>query len=1146
MRRALQLCAALLAGSVPAQEPPAGEEGWDRLRSTVAALRNNPMPKPRFLANPEIVNPGFEALTTAGLPAGWSQFRLAVFDTDPATAFEGSNSIRSQRLHGWYQDLVTPADPFQHAVVRGKAWSEFDFETVRIHFEHYSPLLQFIDWPTFDASVIMRTETGGWGDFWTLHRMPEGSSTAQLFPASRYSRTFVRYDNLELLREGAPPFDGERWALAGGAALEGGRLELAAGSSATATVVQGRLFERYFTLLRATSADGSEIVATATPLRRSSADADAPRSATATIPGGGVPTQRVLAFDPTPRNVSGLSELRIEALSGAAEIEALARGFLLVEPSEWTVGSTSPDDDLVVTAALPGLLTTGTLELVDAARGVARPLAAEALGTTLRARLPVAEAPGAGSWTIRARLEGTGFDPFTLEAPVAIVEAPAGTAAPPPFRLGDFPNGAFMWFLATDEPGYITRAIRAAKEDGFDFGMLIVRADQLAEVREAVDAESFPFLLSMDDITRLFSNRLYDDSFSSEWYTSEARALAAPVSGSPHFMGIYAVDEPFGDRAFRRLRRVQLAAAQDPVLKNAFAIHAPAYIDAADLSLIDSPVHIVDLYPYDSGIQMPDPDILFDFQDELEGYAAAAAAAGKDLWLTPQAFVSLEQQHIRAVKPSAIRAHLGAGLAAGIKGTLSFTWTSIFGREGIRDFDLERTSVAAPFVEFHKMTDRLGPLLQSLALPTRVAGVPRPLIASRTSDADGSYAWFVNADGDRSVAVEFTADSDWFAPPRDLVGGRVASGLGGGRWRIELPPGEFALVDFGEGGLLAVESVETDAGAQPCEFDLPVTHTVPVRAPFGSPTWPERIEYDTARRLVAVSALTDLDQIPPRVFELLDGGAVRQFTGPTRYAASQWFFANGGIVGTSTMTGLRFHSPAEFESAPTAEFYAFTGGALDALADGERWWVTTRELGLRRLSLGPEGFAREAAYLAPEGTFQDVFGPFADGAVLVAVEDFGLDYVPADSLSQEDHERLEIPRLKAWGDIEPGSRRLAFARRNRGAVVVDLAEDGRPLDYAPLAEELVDASAVAWLAPEVLAVADGVYAVHFYHVPPSGTVRHVGCWEPPPAANGFRYIRALAASDGTLVAGLQDGRALVVDASEVVRAALAPTGWRLE
>jgi hypothetical protein len=142
------------------------------------------------------------------------------------------------------------------------------------------------------------------------------------------------------------------------------------------------------------------------------------------------------------------------------------------------------------------------------------------------------------------------------------------------------------------------------------------------------------------------------------------------------------------------------------------------------------------------------------------------------------------------------------------------------------------------------------------------------------------------------------------------------------------------------------------------------------------------------------------------------------------------------------------------------------------------------------------------------------------------VRNFGVDTVEPGRLKEEQHSRAELNRVQAGGSVST-SGLLAVPRYQRGVGLFQLDAEGSATLVATVTEGITEATSVAWVRPDVLAVADSVYNVKFLRVGPDHRTAKVGEWRPPDA--GSAYFCSLACRNGRLAVGVADGRVFVAD-----------------
>ena len=1151
-------------------------------------------------AVPGFRNPGFESAAPDGSPADWVKFREAYRDTDPALAHTGAASVRSSFLMGWFQDVAVPCDPFQTFAVTGRAAREVDFEEARVRIvfsDVGGAALSEVraDSPIDGPARPAMTAPPGWGRFHATAAVPEAGATARVFLAGRGSQSWIRYDDLEIATENLPP------------EATSAPLSLAPGGGAGWNVVSGRSGESYFVTGFVAVPAAAELGVAATTLTvtesalpRSAASDDGPmvtRSVDVTLTAGA--TAWFTADVPRPAGSasgSGLGRVTL-SLAGVGSpsarigITSPSRGFAKVEPGTLTVGTATPDLPLRLTAAWPDCLASATVTLLESTGAVLATPAVTLHGTSARAQWTPPPGTPAGPAVARFDLTDIAGRTVRVERPFALRNETTGLAVPPPFKRATFTRCAWVFGRYLETTASLDQAVRLAREDGFESAHMILRFDQFAAGRAAAEREGMDYFVQSDEATALLRAAAARDTFSGDAYVTATRDLYAPFAGSPRWMGVYVADEPSGATLLDRCRRAFLALAQDTAAGGGLGVGFctfPGGLTPAEIAGTAPAIVLADIYPFHTSTPVSDSDAVLDLLPLWRGHAAGAAAGGRHLWAVVQGFESIDGPELfRAAPPAAHAAQLASVVLAGAKGVVPFTHTAISFIEGLRGPDGEPTPKLAAYREFNAAMDRVGPTLMDLNTPVEVPAVPRPWAASVAVGPGGAGAtrWLMvlNADSvsTRTLAIPLTPPPPQGTALGDAVNqttttvdslGRVRLTRGPGGWAmLPLPAGVTVDSDSGGTGGPITEPAppETPEPAAP-QIALPVLWQAVARASDGRAVPAARVSLAPGGGAVAVGLeLFDVANAPSRVFRpdpaAGPGGAAIEDPAPGVFPADiRAFMPDGRLFSASPYLGFRVTGGASAAGPATAGWLGHSGGARAVAGRGDDWWATMDAYDLRHLTDtaagGPGGGGAPETTLAtyPLGRSDDgaactdLFGPtgpMTDPAVLLVVRDRAAEGATSATAAEAARARARVTRADAGAALSPDGRTLAIPRHARGVTLVAIGPDHRP-DPAATPRDLsvaaTDTVGCAWLADDLLAVADITGGIHF-HRPAGGA--QLGRWTTPanPADAGTRripYVRSIAAAASRVAIGLQDGRILAVNVACVAENA-ADMSWVL-
>jgi hypothetical protein len=1036
-----------------------------------------------------------------------------------------------------------PVSPYQHFALTGFALRERLAEQAGVRAVCYDGAGQRIS-EIFDASPV--GSDSGWGGFSTVFPVPEGAANVELYLGSRGFQTWIRYDDLRLHTEQLYSPDrphGEPPLLSGGAALTTGGITLLGGAKARFLTATGRTGEQYFVAGRYAAASDTTLTLIDEWLPRAVDGSTVSHTIILPLAAG---TGAFLAdFLRSDAQAPGISAITISAHGpGTVALEPVWRGFAKVEPRVLTVGHASPDQGARFTAAVPYGLTTATVDILNEGGVVQASPPVAQFGSSIRASWD-GNGATSGNYTVRFGMTLVGGVDVELTRPLTLVRDDSSATSTRPLRPLQFVRGAYVFVFFENDPGRINVAVRLAREDGFNLAFVHCRLNQLSAVRAAAEAHALPFVPVVNEPQQLFGAYLRRDWFSRDDITTRLRQWLAPVLESPYFLGVYVADEPVGDAALEINRRFNLAIEQDGALGQGFSIWTT---DATTASLVSvaPPVAVVDVYPFRSTVFSDFSTALLAEIPRMNAYATAAASIGRDLWIVPQAFEVDETAITWRVVPNSMHAaQLGAAILAGARGVVPFMHTPASVIEGMRGPDFEPTRKLAPYLEFNSLMDHLSTRVMHLSAPVLVSSVPAPFAASLAQhQSEGGHLIVLNADDLLTRTLALTLSPPLPAAPVDFVSGQFMSLGAGGTLEVTLGPGRWALIPVG--GSVVTAAIASEAPvAELSDLILPVTHQWTVERFNGQPQPVRGLQFNADATHLAVSGgVFHIEPAEPLVYRLETGGVVTRLPGPMLWnnTRTTWL-PDDRVARMGVSTGMRVYRLSGLNDSPLATYLGRSGGVLHAVTDGSDYFVTQGGYGLRRLSaygstlvsVGESGFS---SY----GSFEDLFGPFADGSVTLVSLDSAVRNAKAGALFEDSHVTMPISRLQPRASLNRRNL-LAVPRISRGAVLVQLSATGEPLTSATIAAEANEVTAAAWVSDDVLALADGAYHVRFYRVRPDGRSALVGRWRPPVA--GPLYLRAVAAAHDRLAVGLEDGRVFVVDAANVGTLNASASGWEL-
>lgn len=1104
--------------------------------------RDLPPFTPRAGRAAALTNPGFEDSENGTDPSAWIQFRRGIWERSPGLAHSGDYSVRSSALFGWFQNWDSPASPNMNVTMAGYASVEFGGEQASLVLQQFNSSGGFIAAKRGTSPLGLTPQAHA--EFWTAHRLEPGTSTLQVFLGGRASNSWVRFDDLKVFREKFfEPGDlvGEDWAFANGASRDAGPITLPAGSSITQRVAVGKSREQYFIAGDATTAGDAELQFTESWLQRDENDANGSTLGALELTAGATPFMLQLA--PIDGVSSGLASSSIEHTSGAeVALTNLSRGFIRVEPPVWERGPASPDTNMLLIAAWPVGLASASVEILDSG------------GATAATLTPTIEGDSASlSWDGAGVVPGNYRAVFHLEDGSGRVIAPetkftildAGTepTRPTAFDGGAFPRVAWVWYIASEDNEDIRAGIRAAKEDGFNMGVLHLRPDQMNDAASIIAEEEFPVFVYTPEFAAIFNDFIARGFFSGIEYTDRLRPLLGDFVGSPWFVGVYAFDEPFGTAAYEQLRRCHLAIERAGDLGKSAAVLG-IYTTTDEVEQMDSPVVAIDFYPFDVLNSLNDSDQILAYIPDMLDYATTARAMERKLWILPQGFESFEANPYRGVPNSLHSAQLHSMLLAGAKGCFVFSHSPITTIEGLRGPQNEPTRKLPAFVEFNALTARLADLLDSLDVPVLDARATAPFALSTASTpSDEEFAFVLNADTWATRTITLTLDP----APQGTIHDSVSETdleVKDGTVSVELAAGGLAILALDGASITALSPHAAPPAPQLTTIPLPVTHSFVVQAQGPTTVQVTGLEMSPDGASIAASHSSWFLPTTPLVYRLGANGQVTQEAGYLRWPSETWgFLPSGEVFAASFYFGAEVFSAAAVGNPPIATYLGRSGGvlALDAGADTDLW-AAAFQYGIRRLQRAGDQITIAATGLADTQVYDDVIGGFDGGGAAILLRDTSVNRVLPNLESEDNHTTTSVSR--AGNRFTMNSRRqVAIPAHQRGAYLMQLAADGAPSEPTLFAEDAYDITAAAWVTNDILALADGVYHVRFYRVSPEGTAKLLGAWSPSDDPTEKFYIWSLAGAAGNLAVGFADGRVLVVDAGIVSAIGHTETGW---
>jgi hypothetical protein len=517
---------------------------------------------------------------------------------------------------------------------------------------------------------------------------------------------------------------------------------------------------------------------------------------------------------------------------------------------------------------------------------------------------------------------------------------------------------------------------------------------------------------------------------------------------------------------------------------------------------------------------------------------------GRHTWFLPQGFVSrLYSDGYYPVPPSMFSAQLAAIVMTGAKGTLPFFYSSEGGTmEGLRWPGLAPTPKLAPYLRFNQVIERIGPLLMQLDVPQVRPDVPFPMAVTTANGPDGeTYLFALNADEDTTHTLRFDFVTEGQSPRFDLVGERTLGFNGQGQLEVPLEPGDWAFFSIGANAIESLSAAPAPADPPLSTIDFPVTHQLTVIGINDTPLSVREMEFNAAGDALAATVPFSYAPSPPQVYNLESSGTVTRESGPFTWLAVKTGVTEDGLYSVaSPFLGIELYPPGGFNSPPVASYKGYTGGGHEIVRAGETTWLTM-DIGIRTLQQQGDQFISTAVGWANRGSNLDLFGPFADGSVSMLVVNHGISNVKPGHLHEFAHQYEILNNVDRNAAIN-AKNLLAVPRHQRGVALIQLSETGIPNLVANIAADAMDASAVAWVYDNLLAVADGYKSVRFYWVF-NNEATLVATWRPP--LPDYFYMISMAVAEGSLAIGCHDGRVVVADITGLEQPSSVVGDWVL-
>ena len=1072
-------------------------------------------------------NPGFEQVDNDGNPVDWYVFREGYIDSNPSLAHSGFRSLRTSYLYGWAQPMTLPVDAHQGFAIAGKASVEFEFQRARIRVPFHKPNGDFISDGVGDSPIT----TGSlYGDFWSHVVVAEGAKPqVDIFLASRRIEEWVRYDDLRFYTESfalSSSNYGEPFAEISGALVTGdGQILLPSQGDAVAQqVVAVPDNRRYFIagayaatgpaslIIRENSIPRNENMTTVTRFQNIALDQLEGRWS--------------VQFDAWSPDLSPRAKLEFENKSETSiQLNDLSRGFTRLSTDQITVGPGSLDTSITLIGAWPGRLLQGSVE-VEGPGGYLKNLPVTPLGTTFRASWRDDEAL-VGNYNARFRLISASGEvvetthTFTVDRSQALPEKT-------PLDDSSFTNMAWLYLRYDEDENRTIQTLIAARRDGFNIAMVHCRRDQLVTIRRACEKLRLPFIVQLDEVRSLFAASLAQMAWHEAAFRETLDELLRPVSRSPAYRGVYIVDEPTTPEAFDILGRISVALERKNAPGPAFSVLTDAST-TENLTQTQTPVWMVDIYPYSSRNPRDNSDSLLAELPRLNELAHAAAAQSRPFWWTLQAFESDEFDFFRSVPPAIHSAQLGAAVLTGARGVVPFIYTSVSYAEGIRGPDLEPTAKTDAYRDFARRLARIEPFLKSMTTPRLDKRIPAPLAASVADHPRlGNILFLLNADEFSPQTIMVTLDSPLrYRTAVDLVTRRPISVSERTTLSVNLEPGQWIMTPLGRSRVSSYDLVEVPPPSL-TTLPLPLITQFTALRPDNRPHALRGVEFDDTGKFLALSLFRDnTEKVPPPIYRV-SGSSVEPLNLPSIWAPTRNGFTGDHFFANSRFLGARVF-PLSSPGTPAWSYTGHTGGSFDLVWGEGDAWLTMLFHGVRQLFETPSGWDTADVAVSETDMYGDLYGPFAGDSVTAIIRNNGLANLKPLALADEFQTKTKISRTAFQGSAISRTRVLALPRLQRGVALAQLNDAGEAENTAFIQDEMVEGMACAWVSERLLAVADSTRNVRFYRVSPDLTTTFIGTWRPP--GEGHMFLTGLAANGQTLAVATYDGRVSLVNTS---------------
>lgn len=1102
-----------------------------------------PLAVPRAGLLPFLQNGDFETTSPSGEPAHWVLFRQAFYDVDPPLAHGGQASVRLSAGLGWYQDIAVPVSPLQSFSLGGYAWREFDDEKAGIRAPFYDTQGNYVK-DGQNRSPVMGP-AGRYAPFWATVAAPIGAAQMQLFLTTDQVPSWLRFDDLQLFTEKLhEPGDrnGEPWTLADGAAAAGAGIELPPGASASQRVTQGVDNQQYFTWARYSAEAAATVTATEESLARGPMEVDLAGVTTRTLatPGGTAIFDTDLPLE--KRTGYGRFTLATDAQSSVT-FTSLRRGFAKVEPREFTSGPGSPDSTLTFTAVWPGHLTTATLTVLDPTSATVAVLPLQQYGTSVQAIWPAPLLTTSGTYTARFTMTAGDSEVAQVDRRFTVTYEPQFTQEVPASRATSFVRSAWLFLPGWAGADYIQRGFETLRSDGFNYTFVTCNDTQLPLVRASAEATQTPFVVFLPAGLQYSYAQVEHPWVGKVQFLRRLHELFAPVKDSPYFRGTYMADEFLSPEGIEAMSKVNKALVQEGTLGTPWLIMGfdlPQQIIDAVMPVVG----VIDPYPFGRNLLKESSQALLDYLPGELSVVQRMAAVNRDTWVITQAFNGFTAEDFYPTTPATHLAQVGSALMAGARGYLTFYYMGNT-NDPVRLADFSPSKITGAYQEANALIARLEPTLMALGTPQLVAGVPEPFAITTAPGPGGQrFVFALNADGDTTRTLHVKLSQPPAGPLQDLVGERTLPVLQDGNVAIELGPGRLALFSIGTAEVASATAVPAEPRVD-TTIALPITHEFRVNGPIngGQPVFHVKLNPE------ADAVAATIGRVPylpwgPQIYHLGLGGAVTQEPGSPRFGADTYGFDAGLYYHAASSYGFRYFVPGSFgapENASPAYYAGHSGGAADVRLTADGAWANMTYRGLRQLRRGNGGELESAGVVAnPWNGYGDILGTFPDGSITILVQGVGVQNVKPGQVGWQTTNFRIIHSVDIGGAIGP-SNLLAVPRHQFGVALFPLGSNGEPGPPVEIATKLVDAVAVTWVGPGLLAVADGERAVVFYQIDDSLQAREIGRWRP--TNTGTLAMMTLNAAGGRLAVGLFDGRVIVADIAPLLGPTAADSTW---